>query len=195
MAWLPPAYSFPFLPRLGLGVVSRASVPQGSITTPTRAVSTPITPNVSLSFAPFGQFPMAHRPLASCWLAGGSRAICTPACESGPFPRRPPPNRLIEPARPTSTSSRERAPSLGLPSESRRTRVNAPACPASPASGRLHHRRACAPDERTPPRLRVRPRLRLPSPTQARASATGASSTGPQIEIAYIHIHMYTDTY
>jgi hypothetical protein len=137
-----------------------------------------------MSFAPFDQFPVAPRPLASCqcWLAGAHgpsvpllRAFLSTASA------QPPTNRLLGPVRSTSS---ERAPSLGQSSESQRTLVPSPGCPASPASGRLHGGRARTPDERPPPRRWVRPR---PSPTQARASATGgfeasSSTTGQQVE-------------
>ena len=60
---------------------------------------------------------MAHRPLVPRWLAGGSRAVSTPACEAGPS---------LDGLRPTASSSQrvqrpiERASSLGPPSESQR---------------------------------------------------------------------------
>jgi hypothetical protein len=57
--------------------------PQGSITA-IHAVSAPGALTISLSFAPFGQYPVAHRPSVPCWLAGGSRAVSTPACVAWP---------------------------------------------------------------------------------------------------------------
>ncbi len=138
---------------------------QGSINIPTRAVCAPGAPTISLSFAPFGQFPVAHRPSVPCWLAGGSRAVSTLLVRPG----LPSSNRLLGPARPTSKRA-----SLGP-----RPAVRIPApVPGSRRQAAPHHRPpaaftaiwARAPDERPPPRRRVRPR---PIPTQARVSATG----------------------
>jgi hypothetical protein len=91
--------------------------PQGPISTPTHAVSAPSAPTISLGFAPFGQFPVAHRPSVPCWLAGGSRAVSTSACEAGPS---------LDGLCPTAYSGQrvqrpsERASSLGPTSESQR---------------------------------------------------------------------------
>ena len=130
----PPAGCLPYLPRLGLGIVSRASVPQGSISTPTHAVSAPHAPTISLSFAPFGQYPVAHRPSVPRWLAGGSRAVSTPACVAGPSLVRPPPR-----ASASNVQASEPRASARRPSPSAGTRVPSPGCPASPATGRLHY--------------------------------------------------------
>jgi hypothetical protein len=90
-----------------------------------------------VSFAPFGQYPVAHgRPSVPCWLAGGSQAVSTPACEAGPS---------LDGLRPTAYSGQrvqrpsERASRFRPPSESQRTRVPSPGCPASPAFSRLHY--------------------------------------------------------
>ena len=82
--------------------------------------------------APLCQFPMAHRPSAPCWLAGGSRAVSSPACVSlALVPTRFSGQRHQRPSK--------RAPRYGPASESQRTRDPSPArgCPASPGSGRL----------------------------------------------------------
>ena len=130
----PPAGCLPYLPRLGLGIVSRASVPQGSISTPTHAVSAPHAPTISLSFAPFGQYPVAHRPSVPRWLAGGLRAVSTPACVAGPSLVRPPTR-----ASASNVQASEPRASARRPSPSAGTRVPSPGCPASPATGRLHY--------------------------------------------------------
>ena len=82
----------------------------------------------------------------------------------------------VPPADPRDQRPTQRIPGL-KPPESQRTRGPSHDCPASPASGRLHHQPGPRPAKRPPPRRRVR---QEPIPTQARASATGASSTGPQ---------------
>jgi hypothetical protein len=133
-----PARCLPYLPRLGVGLrnVSRASVPQGSISTPTHAVSAPETPTISLSFAPFGQYPVAHGPSVPRWLAGGSRAVSTPACKAGHSLVQPPPRASasnVQASEPRASGCR---PS---PSAGHGTRVPSPGCPASPATGRLHY--------------------------------------------------------
>jgi hypothetical protein len=103
---------------------------------------------------------VAHRPSVPRWLAGGSRAVSTPACEAGHSLVRPPPRA----ARPTSKrASLEPGPAV---------RVPAPV-PGSRRQAAPHHRppaafttsRARVPDERPPPRRRVRLR---PIPTQTR---------------------------
>ena len=166
----PPAGCLPYLPRLGLGIVSRASVPQGSISTPTHAVSAPHAPTISLSFAPFGQYPVAHRPSVPRWLAGGSRAVSTPACVAGPSLVRPPPR-----ASASNVQSSEPRASARRPSPSAGTRVPSPGCPASQATGRLHYQPARAPIHRAAGSSRGRSRPRPAPPPQ------GASSTGPQV--------------
>jgi hypothetical protein len=116
VARLPPARSFPYLPRLGLGVVSRAR------------------PNTRCQYAPNASMTIRSVP-------SGSRAVSTPACEFGPFPRQPPPNRPLEPARPTSSERAPRARALDRrPSPSisgcrlpRVTGLRPPSLPAWPA--------------------------------------------------------------
>ena len=167
----PPAGCLPYLPRLGLGIVSRASVPQGSISTPTHAVSAPHAPTISLSFSPFGQYPGAHRPSVPRWLAGGSRAVSTPACVAGPSLVQPPTR-----ASASNVQASEPRASARRPSPSAGTRVPSPGCPHHRPPAAFTASRARAPDERPPPRRRVRPR---PIPTQARASATGGFEHRP----------------
>jgi hypothetical protein len=153
--------------------------PEGSISTPTHAVSAPDATTISLSFAPFGQYPVAHRPSVPRWLAGGSRAVSTPACEAGPS---------LDGLRPTTYSGQrvqrpsERASSLSPPSESQRrypgpvarlpriTGNRPPSLPAGPAprTSALHRAAGSA-------RGRSRPR---PAPPPQ-----GASSTGPQVRL------------
>jgi hypothetical protein len=108
--------------------------PQGSISTPTHAVSAPDAPGISLSFAPFGQYPVAHRPSVPCWLAGGSRAVSTPACVAGPSLVRPPPRVSA-----FNVQASEPRASARRPSPSAGARVPSPGCPVSPATGRLHY--------------------------------------------------------
>jgi hypothetical protein len=153
---------------------------QSGVSTPTHTVGFPGSPTVSLSFVPFGQFPVAHRPSVPCWLARGSRAVSTAACEARPS---------LDGLCPTAYSGQrvqcpsERASSLSPPSESQR-RYPGPAARLSriPGWSRLHYQPARAPDappgppEADPPRRRVRPR---PIPTQARASATGGFEHRP----------------
>jgi hypothetical protein len=81
---LPPACCLPYLPRLGLGDC------QPDVSTPKAPSVPPGALTISLSFAPFGQYPVALRPSFPRWLAGGSRAVSTPACEAGPSLVRPP---------------------------------------------------------------------------------------------------------
>jgi hypothetical protein len=173
-----PARGIPYLPRLGLGdCQSGVSTPKApSISNPTHAVSAPDAPTISLSFAPFGQYPVAHRPSVPRWLAGGSRAVSTPACEAGPS---------LDGLSLTAYSSQhrdvrrpsERASSLSPPSESQRrypgpvpriTGQRPPSLPAGPAprTSALHRAAGSA-------RGRSRPR---PAPPPQ-----GASSTGPQV--------------
>ena len=174
---LPPARCRPYLPRLrvGLRIVSRASVPQGSVSTPTHAVCAPAAPTISLSFAPFGQYPVAHRPSVPRWLAGGSRAVSTPACVAGPSLVRPPPRASasnVQASEPQASESARR------PSPSAGTRVPSSGCPASPATGRLHYQPG--------PRPGRAPSTAPPGPPEAdpdpgpRLRHRGASSTGQQ---------------
>ncbi len=158
--------------------------PQGSISTPTHAVSAPYAPAISLSFAPFGQYPVAHRPSVPRWLAGGSRAVSTPACEAGHSLVQPPPR-----ASASNVQASEPRSSLSPPSESQRrypgpvarlpriTGHRPPSLPAGPAprTSALH---------RTAGSTRGRSRPRPAPPPQ------GPSSTGPQ-EINVLHSVCY----
>jgi hypothetical protein len=139
VALLLPASSFPYLPELCLRVVIRASVPQGSVNTPTCArCEYPNLANVQHEFCSVQSVSRGSQAVSLVLARRGSLAVSlsTPACESWPFPRQPPPSSLLGPVRPTSSGP---APSLGQPSEFQRTRVPSPGCPASPASGRFHH--------------------------------------------------------
>jgi hypothetical protein len=72
MPRLLPARCIPYLPRLGLGlrIVSRASVPPRLHQYPNTRCQCPGPAKLSLRFAPYSQFPVAHRPSVPCWLAG-----------------------------------------------------------------------------------------------------------------------------
>jgi hypothetical protein len=153
-----------------------ASVPLvffGSFSTPTHAVSAPDTPTISLSFAPFGQYPVAHRPSVPRWLAGGSRAVSTPACESGPS---------LDGLRPTTYSGQrvqrpsERASSLSPPSESQR-RYPGPVARLPRITGHRPPSLPAGPAPRTSALHRAAGSAR--TPTQARASATGGFEHRP----------------
>ncbi len=152
---------------------SGVSTPKApSISTPTHAVSAPDAPGISLSFAPFGQYPVAHRPSVTCWLAGGSRAVSTPACVAGPSLVRPPPRVSA-----SNVQASEPRASARRPSPSAGARVPSPGCPVSPATGRLHYQPGPRPGRApstAPPAARGRSRPRPAPPPQ------GASSTGPQ---------------
>jgi hypothetical protein len=112
--------------------------PEGSISTPTHAVSAPAAPTISLSFAPFGHNPVAHRQSVPCWLAGSSRAVSTPACDSS-CNAGPSLVQLPTQASASNVQASEPRASARRPSPSSGTRVPPPGCPASPFSGRLHY--------------------------------------------------------
>jgi hypothetical protein len=107
------ARCLPYLPRLGLRIVSRASVPPRLRQYPNTRCQCPRRGKFTMSFAPFGQFSVAHRPSVLGWLAGGSRAISTPACEAG---------HSLDGLRPTAYSSQrvQASEPLSPPSESQR---------------------------------------------------------------------------
>ncbi len=81
---------------------------------------------------------MAHGPSVPRWLAGGSRAVSTPAFVRPGLPSTAsaqPPTR----ASASNVQASEPRASARRPSPSAGTRVPSPGCPASPATGRFHY--------------------------------------------------------